>query len=278
MKLVNKDKVKEILRNLWKEDDGHNPEHRVCYNKALQEVQCEIDTLEVKDLYEQCVQYSSIEDGIKAHAETYSFNIESELFNQLTKEQQALWRKEIEQACISGGNAGIELARDIRYKENVEVKDVEIELQGLEKEVAEGYVEKINNKRIPISLKGEKKAKFKNEFNTLWQTINYIQFANVAKPIIERLCLHFAAWGVYNLKGIGQIDKDEKKKMDVEVKDVDLKKESELIANSIMISVQVNKYHTCVYNTERYDFNHSHLMLAARKGIELGLSTRQKGE
>lgn len=39
---------------------------------------------------------------MKVNAETYFFNIESELFNQLTKEQQALWRKEIEQAYISG--------------------------------------------------------------------------------------------------------------------------------------------------------------------------------
>lgn len=48
-KLIDKEKVEEILRNLWKEDDGHNSEHRICYNKALQEVQCEIDTLEVKE-------------------------------------------------------------------------------------------------------------------------------------------------------------------------------------------------------------------------------------
>ena len=87
----------------------------------------DIDTLEVKDPYEQCVQYDSIKAGIQAHAETYSFNIESELFNQLTKEQQALWRKEIEQACISGGKVGVELARDIRYKENLEVKEVDLE-------------------------------------------------------------------------------------------------------------------------------------------------------
>ena len=86
-----------------------------------------LDTLEVKDHYEQCIQYDSIKAGIKAHAETYSFNIESELFNQLTKEQQKLWRKEIEQACISGGEMGIELAKDTRYKENVEVKDVDLE-------------------------------------------------------------------------------------------------------------------------------------------------------
>jgi hypothetical protein len=82
-----------------------------------------INTLEVIDPYEQCVQYDSIKAGIQAHAETYSFNIESKLFNQLTKEQQELWRKEIEQACISGGEAGVELAKDPRYKETLEVEE-----------------------------------------------------------------------------------------------------------------------------------------------------------
>ena len=94
---------------------------------TLYELLSFIKSLEVKDPYEQCVQYDSIKAGIQAHAETYSFNIESELFNQLTKEQQALWRKEIEQACISGGNAGYSLAKDPRYKENLEVKDVDLE-------------------------------------------------------------------------------------------------------------------------------------------------------
>ena len=61
----------------------------------------------------------------------------------------------------------------------------------------------------------------------------------------------------------------------LEVKEVDLEKESELIADGIMIGVQANKYHRCVYNTTRCDFNHSHLMLAARKGIELGLKVAQ---
>lgn len=86
-----------------------------------------IDTLKVIDPYEQCVQYDSIKDAIQAHAETYSFNIESKLFNQLTKEQQELWRKEIEQACISGGESSVELARDTRYKENIEVKEIDFE-------------------------------------------------------------------------------------------------------------------------------------------------------
>jgi len=67
-----------------------------------------LNSLEVKDPYKQIVQYDSIKAGIQAHAEIYSFNIESKLFNQLTEEQQKLWRKEIEQACISGGDAGVE--------------------------------------------------------------------------------------------------------------------------------------------------------------------------
>lgn len=50
MELIDKERVEEILRNLWKEDDGTNPEHRICYNKALQEVQCELDTIEVKEI------------------------------------------------------------------------------------------------------------------------------------------------------------------------------------------------------------------------------------
>ena len=81
----------------------------------------------VKDTYGIRVQCASIEAGIESFAETYSFNIESELFNQLTKEQQKLWRKEIEQACISGGDAGVELARDPRYKKNLQVKEVDLE-------------------------------------------------------------------------------------------------------------------------------------------------------
>lgn len=75
----------------------------------------------IEQAYRRCIQYDSIEAGIQANAEIYSFNIESNLFNQLTKEQQELWRKEIEQAYISGGETGVELARDIRYKENLDV-------------------------------------------------------------------------------------------------------------------------------------------------------------
>ena len=47
---IDKNRVEEIIRNLWKKDDGHISEHRIIYNKALQEVQCELDSLEVKEV------------------------------------------------------------------------------------------------------------------------------------------------------------------------------------------------------------------------------------
>ena len=102
------------------------------------------------------------------------------------------------------------------FLDTLETKEIEEdeELKGLEKEVAYGTVERIDKKRIPIDLKGDLKAKFKNEFNTMWQVIDGIQFAKVAKHIIERLCLEFATWGAYNLKGIGEIRPEEKEKMD----------------------------------------------------------------
>ena len=127
MKLIDKDTlVAEIKKRLLPVViDKHYDEWEKGQDSERIAILDIINTLEVIDPYEQRVQYSSIEDGIKAHAETYSFNIESELFNQLTKEQQALWRKEIEQACISGGEAGVELATDPRYKEKLEVKETE---------------------------------------------------------------------------------------------------------------------------------------------------------
>lgn len=125
-----------------------------------------IDTLEVIDPYEQSVQYDSIKTGIQAHAETYSFNIESELFNQLTKEQQALWRKEIEQACISGGDAGVELARDQRYKENLEVKEVDLEKE-LDKYTADNFWALEGNNESPYLVEKDDMLKVAKHFYEL---------------------------------------------------------------------------------------------------------------
>ena len=158
----------------------------------------------------------------------------------------------------------------LSFIDTLEVKDVDDELQGIEKEVTEGLVERINKKRIPISLKGEKKAKFKNEFNTLWQTIGGIQFVNVAKHIIERLCLHFAAWGAYNLKGIGQIDKDDKEKIDIEVKKVYLEHEVE----------SYWKQCDMTWCRDAYSMTHIRSMLSdiAKHFFELGMAVSNKAQ
>lgn len=55
-----------------------------------------------------------------------------------------------------------------------------------------------------------------------------------------------------------------------------LKNKAELIANEIMMGVQANKYHTCIYNKASNDFNHSHLFRAALKGIKVGLNAGKK--
>lgn len=93
-----------------------------------------INTLEAKEdvsiviPYDVRIQYVDRESAIKTHAEDYSWNIESELFQQLTPEQQKLWRKDIEQACISGGYCGLNLKKDNRYDEAKEV-DLEKEIE-----------------------------------------------------------------------------------------------------------------------------------------------------
>ncbi len=71
MQYIDKDKIEEVLRNLWKQDDGSNSEHRICYNKALQEVQCKLDALEVKEVDEitEDVKDSTMRDfAWKVHA------------------------------------------------------------------------------------------------------------------------------------------------------------------------------------------------------------------
>ena len=67
------------------------------------------------------IQYDSIESAIEAQAQTYSFNIDSELFHQLPNdEQRNLWRKEIENAVRNGAYLAFGLINDERYNKKVE--------------------------------------------------------------------------------------------------------------------------------------------------------------
>lgn len=48
MGCTDKEKIENLLKKLWKEDDGSASIKRISYDKALQDVQCEIDA-QVKD-------------------------------------------------------------------------------------------------------------------------------------------------------------------------------------------------------------------------------------
>lgn len=62
----------------------------------------------------------------------------------------------------------------------------------------------------------------------------------------------------------------------LEVKEPNIDAQIELIANSIMIPVQANLYHTNIYNFEKRCFKHSDLKEAAKKGFELGLKAKEE--
>ena len=146
---INKSAVVAEIKKKIRTEQGYSSEDAECgYLDCAREILSFLDTLQVIDPYEQCVQYDSIKAGIQAHAETYSFNIESELFNQLTKEQQKLWRKEIEQACVSGGEVGVELSRDPRYKENIEVKEVNLQKEIYDAEERFGDIDEMGGYSI----------------------------------------------------------------------------------------------------------------------------------
>jgi len=152
MKLIDKDTLVAEFNRLIAElvEKGEDTMFEQGRISAFEDAKLFLDTLEVIDPYEHLIQCPSREDGIKAYAEDYSWNIESELFQQLTPEQQKLWRKEIEQACISGGYCGLNLQKDRRYDDIPEVKEIDWEKEWKEflkdgnigfKEVAKHFYE-----------------------------------------------------------------------------------------------------------------------------------------
>ena len=93
---IDKIRVEEILRNLWKKDDGYNAEHRICYNKALQEVQCELDTLDVKEVdiaemadeyYDALMEEAAVwmDEGTMCHCRLAYYNGCKDVLNKIQK-------------------------------------------------------------------------------------------------------------------------------------------------------------------------------------------------
>lgn len=65
--------------------------------------------------------------------------------------------------------------------------------------VRDNCINSIHRKREVPELHGKKLHDFKNEFNTMYQTLGRLQFEDVSKPVLSELCLWFAVWGAKNL-------------------------------------------------------------------------------
>ena len=79
------------------------------------------------------------------------------------------------------------------------VHKLDVEQFETRRKVREAYSDKIEKKRVLPNLKGQKLHDFKNEFNTLFQTIDGLQFEDVSSGILQKFALAFATWGAYNL-------------------------------------------------------------------------------
>lgn len=74
--------------------------------------------------------------------------------------------------------------------------DEDIELRT---NVRDNCINSIRRKREVPEFHGKTLHDFKNEFNTMYQTLGRLQFEDVSKPVLSELCLWFAAWGAKNL-------------------------------------------------------------------------------
>ena len=79
------------------------------------------------------------------------------------------------------------------------VHKLDVEQFETRRKVRETYSNKIEKKRVLPNLRGQKLHDFKNEFNTLFQTIHGLRFEDVSSGILQKFALAFATWGAYNL-------------------------------------------------------------------------------
>lgn len=147
------------------------------------------------------IQYASREIGIKAHAEDYSFNIESELFQQLNKEQQELWRKEIEQACMSGGYCGLNLGLDKRYDKEEPVSE-DLNIESMIKSYEQRLISQANGVKnsplVDMCL-----ASYKHGIN---ETLDTLKLSNIQRIVKNRKESKFKVGDRIKFKGVRNED------------------------------------------------------------------------
>lgn len=79
------------------------------------------------------------------------------------------------------------------------MSDMMTEHLELRTKVKDDCINSIHRKREVPEFHGKKLHDFKNEFNTMYQTLGRLQFEDVSKPVLSELCLWFAVWGAKNL-------------------------------------------------------------------------------
>lgn len=89
-KCIDKAAIENILHKLWKKDTGFENIDiaQIAYNRALQDVQCEMDALEVQE--------EPVSEDFEKAAKQYSFYIPTQC------EATETWKKETEQHFIDG--------------------------------------------------------------------------------------------------------------------------------------------------------------------------------
>jgi len=186
-----------------------------------------LDTIEVEEIQKKNLY-------VVTRCEEHSDYVEKVFFS---KEKAEDYCKQFEGNEDAYGRDITEI--EVDYPLEVKEVDSSSELKEVEKEVADAWISRLSLKGVHVNLKGEVKTKFHNDFHTIWQTVGKLQFANVAKAIIEKMCLYFATWGAYYLKDCFKISEDESSKLDVKVKEVDLGKLGEIARHLIAVKEHI---------------------------------------
>lgn len=133
--------------------------------------------------------------------------------------------------------------------------NLQTEHEELRKKVADGNKRRIRERRVLPELKGRKLHDFKNEFNTIFQTLGYLKFEDVMQSALQDMCLNFAVWGANNLRGMGEISSEEGAKMDPKtIKDPSKMTEKQL-REEIFLKVRENlKKYANYYNINEFPF------------------------
>lgn len=143
------------------------------------------------------------------------------------------------------------------------------EHEELRKKVADGNKRRIRERRILPELKGRKLHDFKNEFNTIFQTLGYLKFEDVMQSALQDMCLNFAVWGANNLGGMGEISPEEGAKMDPKIIKDPSKMTEKQLREEIFLKVRENlKKYANYYNINEFPVFEKTPKIVGDDGVE----------